>query len=548
MRRAVLVMVGAVALAVLGAVAALALPPGGTFLDDDGLVHEPAIEAIAARGITNGCDTVLYCPGAPVTRGQMAAFLDRALNLPPAPNGDPFTDDDASIFEDSIERLAFAGITQGCGPSLFCPDDSVTRAEMAAFLVRALALAPAPPGDPFTDDNGNEFEDEIERIAFVGITVGCAPSLYCPAAPVTRAQMATFITRALGLTPIVPTPARPSERCARDRAQCPPIGNPDGSSTVPTGGAAESIANPDTVIGTGTPVGCTSSAVVAAVALGGTITFNCGPDPVLIEMTETARIFNNANPDVVIDGGGLVTLSGMGQRRVLYMNTCDPDLVWTTPRCDNQDHPRLTLQNINFIRGATTGVGMAGGGGAVWVRGGRFKIVNAGFFDNTCAEFGPDLGGASVRVFSQYNNLPVYVTNSTFGGAANFGNECSNSGGISSIGVSWVVTNSLFSNNLAVGIGANPPRSGTPGGGNGGAIYMDGNAIHLTLDGVLIEDNNAREGGGGVFFVSNNRTGTVTIRNSVLRRNVSERFETAGFPGMFVLAASPPSVVNSTIE
>jgi hypothetical protein len=109
------------------------------------------------------------------------------------------------------------------------------------------------------------------------------------------------------------------------------------------------------VIGNGSPASCTSAAFVAAVAKGGVITFNCGSEPVTITLTETAKVVNDAAARIVIDGGGKVTLSGGGQRRILYMNTCDPDQVWTTPRCDNQDHPQLTIQNLTFVDGRASG-------------------------------------------------------------------------------------------------------------------------------------------------------------------------------------------------
>jgi hypothetical protein len=138
-------------------------------------------------------------------------------------------------------------------------------------------------------------------------------------------------------------------------------GNPDGRAPVPPEAQPEDTSRPDHVIGDGTPASCTSEAVVAAVAAGGVITFNCGPDPVTITMTATAKIRNAAGPRIVIDGGGLVTLSGGGQRRILYMNTCDRELGWTTPHCDNQDHPQLTVQNITFVDGNATGAGADGG-------------------------------------------------------------------------------------------------------------------------------------------------------------------------------------------
>jgi hypothetical protein len=508
------------------------LPPGGTFVDDDGLLHEPNIEAIAAAGITRGCGPDRFCPSQGVTRGQMAAFLSRALGLPPAAES-PFTDA-GGVFQDDINRLAAAGITRGCSATRFCPDEVINRGQMAAFLNRALDLPPAS-GSPFTDSAG-AFFDDINRLAAAGITQGCATNRFCPDDPVTRAQMATFLTRALGLSPIVPPP-RP----------LPVAGNPDGSAPVPLEARAADVSSPDTVIGTGTPDGCTSQAVVEAVARGGVIVFDCGPDPITIVMQETARVFNNTGPEIVIDGGGLVTLSGGGNLRILYMNTCDPDLVWTTSRCDNQDHPRLTVQNLTFINGNSKGAD-PDGGGAIWVRGGRFKVVNSRFFNNTCDDVGPDVGGAAIRVFSQYDRLPVYVVSSTFGGAPNLGNVCSNGGGLSSIGVSWTVINSLFSHNDAIGYGANPRRGGTPGGGSGGAIYNDGNLFVLNIIDTVIEDNHANEGGGAVFFVSNNRSGNLIIRDSILRRNPSDGFETSGFPGIFYLGSGPIQVTNSTID
>ncbi len=187
-----------------------------------------------------------------------------------------------------------------------------------------------------------------------------------------------------------------------------------------------------------------------------------------------------------------------------------------------------------------------GGGGAIFVRGGRFKIIGCRFFNNRCDPTGQDLGGAAVRVLSQYEGLPVYVVGSTFGGAEDFGNSCSNGGGLSSIGVSYTVLNSVFSHNEATGNGANPMRPGTPGGGSGGAIYNDGNTFTLTVCGTRIEDNHANEGGGAIFFVSNDRTGTATLIGSRLRRNRSLGFETRGLPGVFFLGARPPRLTGGT--
>jgi hypothetical protein len=320
----------------------------------------------------------------------------------------------------------------------------------------------------------------------------------------------------------------------------PPAGNPDGTCEVPDDALPADVSNPTTVVGDGTPESCTSAAFVEAVAGGGVITFDCGPEPHTITLEETARIFNDTGPEIVIDGAGLITLSGAGARRILYMNTCDPALMWTTPMCNNQDHPRLTVQNITFVDGNASGIMTEydpGGGGAIFVRGGRFKLINTRFFNNICDDVGPDVGGAAVRAFDQFNGHPVYVVNSTFGGAPELGNRCSNGGGLSSIGVSYTVINSLFSYNEAIGNGANPAQEGTPGGGSGGAIYNDGNTFTLTLCGTKIEHNTANEGGGAIFFVSNDLSGNLVIEDSTLCDNPSAGFETQGLPGIFMLAA-----------
>ncbi|HEY1281489.1 MAG TPA: hypothetical protein VGF22_17555, partial [Acidimicrobiales bacterium] len=177
-----------------------------------------------------------------------------------------------------------------------------------------------------------------------------------------------------------------------------------------------------------------------------------------------------------------------------------------------------------------------------FVRGGRLKVVDSVFTSNTCDSTGPDLGGAALRVLSQYHGLPVIVATSTFNA-----NVCSNGAALSSIGVSWQVYNSVFAYNQAVGNGANPARGGTPGGGSGGAIYLDGNLFTLDLVGSLVHDNAANEGGGAIFFVSNDRTGQLRITNSTLQHNVSRGFETAGFPGIFFLGQGSPQVTDSTI-
>jgi hypothetical protein len=239
-------------------------------------------------------------------------------------------------------------------------------------------------------------------------------------------------------------PERPlRDTCAGGACDAVPAGNAAGTCTPPADAQAEDVSTPTTVVGTGTPASCTGEAFVAAVAAGNVITFDCGPAPVTIHLTRTAKVFNDTpSGKVVIDGGGKVTLSGGGRVRILYQDTCDT--------------------------------------------------------------VGPDVGGGAIRALSQSQGLSVQVVGSTFGGATGLGNVGSNGGALSSIGVSWNVINSLFTGGRAVGVGA-------------------------------------------IFFVSNDRTGSMTIDRSTLIHNPSLGFETAGFPGIFVLASGPPVVNGSTI-
>ncbi|HSJ35610.1 MAG TPA: BACON domain-containing protein [Acidimicrobiia bacterium] len=209
-----------VALALMITLVPLAGPAGavGTFDDDDGNVHESNIEAIAALGITLGCNppaNTLYCPDDYVTRQQMASFLVRTFDLPPAPAGQ-FTDTAGSVHENDINALAASGITRGCNPPAndqYCPRDVVTRGQMAAFMARGLGLADVAENF-FTDDNGNIFEPQINAIARVGITRGCNPPAnteYCADNPVRRDEMASFLSRVAAIettgTTVTTTPA-----------------------------------------------------------------------------------------------------------------------------------------------------------------------------------------------------------------------------------------------------------------------------------------------------------------------------------------------------
>ena len=174
-------------------------PPPIQWVFDDisGNAHAVNIAKIAAAEFTRGCNINMYCPNESVTRAQMASFLKRAFKLPPATSSN-FQDIAGNTHESTIRALEAAGITIGCTPTLYCPENPVTRAQMASFIVRALKLPPATSSD-FQDIAGNTHESTIQSLAAVGITKGCTPTLYCPNKPITRSQMASFLARAFNL-------------------------------------------------------------------------------------------------------------------------------------------------------------------------------------------------------------------------------------------------------------------------------------------------------------------------------------------------------------
>ncbi len=359
--------------------------------------------------------------------------------------------------------------------------------------------------------------------------------------------MAVTVTGAAGLVTVAP-----ASSAADMSSRLPDFGNPAGRFPVPPAGRAADTSHPDHVIGHGTPASCTSAAVASAVGKGGIITFNCGSRPVTILMAKTATV-PKVRHLVVIDGGGLVTLSGGGKRRILFSDTCMG--TWSTDDCVNQPFPKIVVQNITFDDGfsgthqatCTANVprcwyGGVNGGGAIYAEGGQLKVVNSKFTGNRCYKFGPDLGGGAIRALAQYKNRPVYITRDTFSGG-----RCSNGAALSSISVQWDVINSAFTNNKAIGWGANPAASGTPGGGSGGAIYNDGKNFNTSIAGTTMRDNPAREGGGAVFYVVDTGWGKLTLNQSHLHHNVSGEFQT--FPGIYDNIDGhdgPPVMIHST--
>jgi hypothetical protein len=371
---------------------------------------------------------------------------------------------------------------------------------------------------------------------------GAAPAVPAPGAPVAVASAVVSGIKAAPRAPGTTTPATktpgasasPVPATSPASAQ-PASGNPAGNATVPPAGQAVVTSHPDRVVGSGTAASCTSAAVVAAVAAGGVITFSCGPSPVTITMTATATVSNTSH-EVVLDGGGKVTLSGGGNTQILSMNA-----GW------EQQWPQLVVQNLTFTDAYSgtkqTNGSSVYGGGAIFDEGGQLKVVNSAFLGDSCYASGPDLGGGAIRAVGMDLATPVYITGDTFSG-----NSCSNGGALSGLFANFDVINSSLTDNKAIGWGANPAQAGTAGGGSGGAIYTDGAQYNLSVTGTVMRGNTAREGGGGIFFVVNSGGGTLQIDSSMLQDNPSGEFQNA--PGIFDSVNgqdTQPVVVGSTI-
>lgn len=184
-----------------------------TLLDFDdvpsGSSFYPFVMKLADDGVSAGCGGSAFCPESTVTRAQMAVFLLRSKNgveyAPPAATGTVFTDVPASSFAAAwIETLYADAISTGCGAGIYCPGDPVTRAQMAVFLLRTLdgaAYVPPPAtGTMFSDVPANGFAAAwIEQLAVRGISAGCGGGRFCPASSVTRGQMAVFLVQTFGL-------------------------------------------------------------------------------------------------------------------------------------------------------------------------------------------------------------------------------------------------------------------------------------------------------------------------------------------------------------
>jgi hypothetical protein len=313
-----------------------------------------------------------------------------------------------------------------------------------------------------------------------------------------------------------------------DAATIGQAGNPNGSCSagIPARGQPADTSNATAVVGTGTPASCTFSQLQAAVAQGGVITFNCGSSAVTIPISATLNLPTNKN--TVIDGGNKITLDGGKAVQILSFNSAN----------FRANDNGLTLQHITLVNGKTTPTQAIpsapapcsqgwddGQGGALYMRDGNLTVIDSIFTNNQAAPVGPDTGGGAIYVLGSKNG--ALIVGSTFSN-----NTASNAGAVGGLFTQLDVYNSFFTGNTASGHDANnndPTKCSAMNngqneigsGGNGGAIYSDGNSVNITLCGDAILNNSAgiNAFGGGLFFTSNDMMGTLSITDSTMTGN-----------------------------
>ncbi|HEY4393715.1 MAG TPA: hypothetical protein VGP64_06615 [Polyangia bacterium] len=339
-------------------------------------------------------------------------------------------------------------------------------------------------------------------------------------------------------------------------------GNPNGSCTagVPSSGQLADVSNP-TVVGDGTAASCTFSALNTAVGKAGAITFNCGSDPVTIPITATLNLSTSKN--TVIDGGNKITLDGGHAVEIFLLNGASFQASET----------RVTLQRLALVNGKTMPTMPIptapapcsqgyddGQGGAIHVNDGNLTVIGCLFDGNQAAPLGPDTGGGAIYIEGSKHG--AVIVGSTF-----TNNSGSNAGAVGALFAELDVYNSLFQNNTATGHDANNDdpsmckamnagQNEIGSGGNGGALYGDGNNFNIMLCGDAVLDNTAGTNafGGGLFFTSDNMTGVLTITDTTMMGNTGGSWTTVSTGSVqdvgsaIGVNAKSITVTNSTLQ
>ena len=287
----------------------------------------------------------------------------------------------------------------------------------------------------------------------------------------------------------------------------------------------------DHVIGDGSPASCDQASLATAIAAGGTIVFDCGPDPVTITLDASLKIIE----DTVIDGGGKVTLSGGGQVRILDMNTGNFEATG----------PKLTVQHLRFIDGKASGTPIPlgtdvdGGGGAIFHLGGDVVAIGCTFENNEAALLGPDVAGGAIYGIGVGSTT---IVDSTFKN-----NRAANGGAVGALHTALTIVNSTFKDNHATGNGANyiDEMGNQAGqGGNGGAIVMDGEDRTLTICGTTVAGSTAGAFGAALFRTGYHGEPTDIDRSTFENNSIPDGMEGAG--GLYIQGTAV-RLTNSTI-
>ncbi|MBU0731810.1 hypothetical protein KKC88_02920 [Patescibacteria group bacterium] len=311
---------------------------------------------------------------------------------------------------------------------------------------------------------------------------------------------------------------------------------------------APSSANPTSIVGNGTAASCSEQAFKDAVAQGGIIKFDCGPEDHTIVLTSVAKA--NTSKDTIIDGEKLITLSGGSTTRILELDTGNFELT----------APTLTVKNLIFRNGRSTasnrynddgdylGADQDGGGGAIFFYGGKVKSFNNKFYNNHCPDWGPDLAGGGIYGIGEGR---MVIVNNRFKN-----NTCANGGAVGGLHTSIKIYNSSIIKNKALGKGANYQDENNVQqghGGNGGGILMDGDEQDFLLCGSTVSQNTANALGGAMFRTTYQGRGTMKIKKSLIKKNrvtdkenPNNQNEPAGAGGIY-FQGGPISIKNTTI-
>lgn len=305
--------------------------------------------------------------------------------------------------------------------------------------------------------------------------------------------------------------------------------------------------SPTDVIGSGTPESCVESDLRSAVERGGVITFDCGPEPATINITETIEL--PIDRDTIIDGGGLITLDAGLSARHFYFE--DPGWL--------DGSTRVVLQRLTFRNGQAPAGELfpqdpdnplcaygykEGSGGVIFIRNGILHVIESEFYDNRAVFLGPDVGGGAIYVLG----VPeVIISRSRF-----VGNRAASGGAVGMLFANPQIYNSVFENNTAEGLGMNSVEPGCPffnhdeqggAGGNGGALYFDGmndDGTVYTICGSVFRNNRANELAGAQFRTPNTRERDLNIDRCLFDGN------TARMGGVSFMMLSAVTVRSST--